>query len=902
MNGEPDRPYSCAEALDAERAYLRGAGANESDGFSALCLSGGGIRSAAFALGIIEGLAKRNVLAAFDYLSTVSGGGFAGGWLSAWLYHAAAGGDREKVFRQLRGAGLEDSQTEALPISHMRAYSRYMSPQLGALSADSWTLVATMLRNVFLNWMVLLPLIAAGLLVPRVYLELVQAFDRPLLTSAAPVISVVQPSTLLEAARMSPPATWLLIVSTILLFGGAAYMVTDLPSYGNRRRSQSDFLLYCLTPLILGTVGLTLFWPLNVVPLPFRFVAGITVIASVGTWMIFGLSAGTRKFRPRTWVAAALTSPIAATGLWWLTSEPFGDGVPLGLLYCTLAFPIALGSIALSNMVFVALSSADNTEGDLEWHSRYNAWIFITIVAWLGITTLVFFAPPAFRWLRDFLSEELAIESTHATGILGGAGSLLATFMAYSLRQPAATGATSATRWQSVAMNLAAPFFVGLLVGAIAWANAAAINELYGAGRVAWMHDTSLAWLSLTPAGRFADDATAAEVIVVAAVLVFVGSVMARFVPVNTFSLHGMYRERLIRAFLGASRASGARRPNPFTGFDVSDNLPMHGLLKSGRPLHVVNTTLNRVAEKGLAMQFRKSESFTITALHAGAPAIDSYRPANRYADDRLGGARSGVSLGKALAISGAAASPNMGSRSTPTLTFLMTLFNARLGVWVGNPGAIGRNTWTRSEPQLGVGPLVSELLGRTTDQNPYIYLSDGGHFENLGLWEMVNRRCRWVLVSDAGCDRTYTFSDLATAVRLIRIDFGIPIVFDEGIDIDGTGQKQHYAVGRIQYSAIDPLAEDGILVYVKATLSGGEPIDVQNYAKSFPAFPHESTADQWFTEAQFESYRMLGEYSVTGIAAGYAGDAGLPGFFKCAAKDSRSRVTYTSPQSQPIA
>ena len=312
---------------------------------------------------------------------------------------------------------------------------------------------------------------------------------------------------------------------------------------------------------------------------------------------------------------------------------------------------------------------------------------------------------------------------------------------------------------------------------------------------------------------------------------------MARFVPVNIFSLHGMYRERLIRAFLGASRASGKRRPNPFTGFDVSDNLPMHALQNAGRPLHVVNTTLNRVSEKGLAMQFRKSESFTITPLHAGSAAIDSYRPSDRYADDRLGGATSGISLGKALAISGAAASPNMGARSTPTLTFLMTLFNARLGVWLGNTGSSGRDVWTRSEPQLGVSPLLSELLGRTTDQSPYVYLSDGGHFENLGLWEMVKRRCRWILVSDAGCDPSYTFSDLAGAIRLIRLDLGIPIVFDDGMSIDGTGAGHHFAVGRIQYSAIDPAAEDGILVYVKTTLGGNEPVDVQNYAKECPGF-----------------------------------------------------------------
>ena len=106
MSAEPDRPCSTAEALEAERDHLRRAGAKDADGYSALCLSGGGIRSAAFALGVIEGLAKRNVLAAFDYLSTVSGGGFAGGWLSAWLCHAAASGDRDKVFRQLQGTEL----------------------------------------------------------------------------------------------------------------------------------------------------------------------------------------------------------------------------------------------------------------------------------------------------------------------------------------------------------------------------------------------------------------------------------------------------------------------------------------------------------------------------------------------------------------------------------------------------------------------------------------------------------------------------------------------------------------------------------------------------------------------------------------------------------------------------
>src|SRR5213078_4560840 len=108
-------------------------------------------------------------------------------------------------------------------------YSRYMSPELGSLSADAWTLAATMLRNVFLNWMVLLPLVAGALLVPRVYLELVQVLDRPLNLALQPV-SLFEPSTLAAAARANPPATVLFLVSTALLLVGSCFIALDLPS------------------------------------------------------------------------------------------------------------------------------------------------------------------------------------------------------------------------------------------------------------------------------------------------------------------------------------------------------------------------------------------------------------------------------------------------------------------------------------------------------------------------------------------------------------------------------------------------------------------------------------------------------------------------------------------------
>jgi len=879
-----DRPIPRAEMLDAEREHLRSAGRPDTGGYSALCLSGGGIRSASFALGVIQALAQRRLLEGFDYLSTVSGGGFAGGWLSAWLHHAAKDGDRDAVFRKLRGLELEHGRIEAAPVSRMRSYSRYMSPQLGSLSADSWTLAATMLRNVLLNWLVLLPIVAAGLLLPRVYLEAVQYFDAPLQGGVS--VSLSDPESIAAIARTSPPATFFLILSAALLMAGMAFVVTDLPSYGDKRRSQALFLTFCLAPVTLSMLSLTLFWPANVVPVSAAVTVVVSVVLGVTTWMVFGLVAGVRKLRPLTWLAAALSTPIVGVGMWWLTTEPFGEPALHGALYSMVALPAALGFMLVTSMVFIAVASADQSEGDLEWHARYKAWLLITIVAWVAMTGLVFYAPSLFRALRDVLAGEMALESHHATGVMGGAASVLGAGIAYLLRQPdtsSGSGSSALSRTvRKAVLALAIPAFVLFMLGAIAWANVVFVNRLYAHGILRGLH--------VTPAGRGIDDATVAEVLALAAVLIVIGVVMARFIPVNKFSLHGMYRERLVRAFLGASRRAGERRPNPFTGFDPADNLPMQALSNVGRPFHVVNTTLNRVAEKGLAMQFRKAESFSITPLHAGSATLDAYRPSSGYADERMGRSAetSGITLGTALAISGAAASPNMGAKSSPATTFLMTMFNARLGVWLGNPGPSGASTWQRSEPGTGVGPLLRELFGLTTDCNPYIYLSDGGHFENLALWEMVMRRCRFILVSDAGCDPKYTFGDLANAIRMIRIDHGVPIAFDRGLNIGDrqAGGTRPFAIGRIQYSAVDgPLAEDGILIYVKASLSGKEPVDVANYAKDCPDFPHESTADQWFTEAQFESYRMLGYSSIMQIEApDYAAAGQLAAFFTSAA------------------
>jgi hypothetical protein len=290
--------------------------------------------------------------------------------------------------------------------------------------------------------------------------------------------------------------------------------------------------------------------------------------------------------------------------------------------------------------------------------------------------------------------------------------------------------------------------------------------------------------------------------------------------------------------------------------------------LSSPRPMHVVNVALNLVSGENLAWQERKAESFTMSPMHCGSFRL-GYRDSSRYAGD------SGISLGTAMTISGAAVSPNMGYHSSPALAFLMTLFNVRLGWWLGNPGPHGASSWRKEGPQPALASLKAEATGDTNDCFSYVYLSDGGHFENLGLYEMVLRRRHYIIVSDAGCDPQFAFDDLGNAIRKIRMDLGVPIDIDKMCLYPRDHQEKddeagkYCALGTIRYSAVDRGARDGHLLYIKPAVYMSEPKDVFNYAESNPAFPHETTGDQWFSESQFESYRMLGSYIIDQICLG---------------------------------
>ena len=393
----------------------------------------------------------------------------------------------------------------------------------------------------------------------------------------------------------------------------------------------------------------------------------------------------------------------------------------------------------------------------------------------------------------------------------------------------------------------------------------------------------------------------------IAVALALIGIAMACIINPNRFSLHAMYRDRLIRAYLGASNRN--RNPNPFSGFDEQDNPTMHSLWLEKKfhrkLLPVINVALNFGHGSKLASQERRTTSFSISPLHCGSYAV-GYRKTDtssgqRYGSEekassgayaaakpafepkgRLYGGKEGITLGTAMTVSGAMPRSN---KSSPLVMFILTLLNFRMGVWLGNPGPAGDKTFQLGCPNFSVRPIVAEAFGLNDDSNPYVYLSDGRHFDSLGLYEMVMRRCRYIVVCDGGADPDFTFGSLGEAIRRIRIDLNIPIVFDEPMSIFARSAEKAQnqrgracAIGRIRYSVVDqrtngPGIKDGVLIYIKPACYGEEPRDIYEYFKSHASFPHESAGDQFFTESRLESYRMLGAYTMQKLCPDVVGD-----------------------------
>ncbi|MEM6985805.1 MAG: hypothetical protein AAF499_04625 [Pseudomonadota bacterium] len=280
-------------------------------------------------------------------------------------------------------------------------------------------------------------------------------------------------------------------------------------------------------------------------------------------------------------------------------------------------------------------------------------------------------------------------------------------------------------------------------------------------------------------------------------------------------------------------------------------------------PYPLINATLNLPSSPCPSLRGRQSEVFLLSPLYCGASLLGYFE------NTRTGWGK--LPYVTAVATSGAAASPLMGRNTRPTLAPWMAALNVRLALWAPN---------INSARQPDVAPiggpanlLWQELGARADEHDPYINLSDGGHSENLGVYELLRRRCQLIVCVDAEADADLQFDGMIRLIRLAKIDFDVDI----DIDLDDIRRQRsgysysHFALGRIRYPRYNASApqseatsathETGYLLYIKSSLTGNETETVTDFHRQFPKFPHQSTLDQFFSEAQFESYRALGQH-----------------------------------------
>lgn len=350
--------------------------------------------------------------------------------------------------------------------------------------------------------------------------------------------------------------------------------------------------------------------------------------------------------------------------------------------------------------------------------------------------------------------------------------------------------------------------------------------------------------------------------------LLFVAGCAAVWVAVTSFhldflnrsSLHHFYRSRLTNTYLGAANEARDKDPYDRNLHDADDTpLSAYAPHAHGGPVHMLNVCVNQTFQKhGLFNIDRQGEMMTVVGPDRRLIENQEWQTIDKGGD---------VSLGAWMAISGAAAAPGMGSGSRPGWSALLMTLGIRLGYWWDSGG--DRNHSPRMAKYVPKYTyLLSELLGRMPGSARHVqYLSDGGHCENTGVYPLLRQQCELIVVADCGADPEYRFDDLENLLRRARIDLHIDIRFikpDGSMPCIGTLddialQKSNscIAVATIAY----PNGKEGTLVLVKPTLMMELPEDLHNYYRDHRTFPQQSTADQFFSEDQWESYFSLGRH-----------------------------------------
>lgn len=761
-----------------------------------LALSGGGIRSAAFCLGAMQALSVKNLLPRFDYVSSVSGGGYSG--IAATLAVSANGGefpfaDGSDDVRDTRDMQLFRNNVNYLKFGMFKSMLKNLAIVCKGVATNIvLTIAALLLLAAFSLWAnpTILSLSIAGLdgLEAEGLKQIIPPGlrDQPFGISVMIILAgffismwwAVQAGVRgtfenFKSNLLVLSSVWLMISAASVFFELQPVLVKQMISVQELKIASA--LEQCLTPL-----------PAK---LPVR-------IAS-------------QEEQERCWNVADFAVSKQARLEQAASSKK------------------ATSKDGSVEATAVAEASAKESSG----FKRLIEWLQALLAPALAFVAL------ASRYVGDLLKAGSEGEGWAPT---------FKRFIGRSIVWAAGL-ALPVVLWVA---------YLGLFYWGVVVVNAGTATAIFA--------PDALVWVTQSVTTESAPYAIALLYVAVATGLIFAWILASLFYP-NANSLHGLYRGRLGEAFCV-----------PWAK-EHSLEMKLSQINTRQAPVHLINTALNIQASKSVNERGRNADFFAFSNAYVGSAATGyaatpCYEKVERQLD-----------VSSAMAISGAAASSNMGAQSIRPLTFTLALLNIRLGAWLSNPMIGNGGIW---KDPLG---FLDELTGRLKEDRRMIYLTDGGHIENLGIYELLRRRCKLIVAVDAEADREMNFSSFITLQRYARIDFGCRIEMDwkkikkqslaiqrgnagapaakggETVAPAKPDDGPHCAIGEITYEG----GSKGLLLYIKSSLSGDENDYICDYNRRNYDFPHETTGDQNFSEEQFEVYRALGFHATHGAVSG---------------------------------
>jgi hypothetical protein len=817
-------PWSWARWLkgeDQELVVPSPVFATADEGRRGVCCSGGGIRSAAFNLGALQALTdQREGFGDADYLAAVSGGSYIASAV-AILDNCSLPETLEPPEPPPFGRGSPEEQ-------HLRNHSSYLAPGLRGILRLVWRVMRGLVINLSL---VVLTLVVIGL---PVGWALGTSDEEAGIPSGSEVVLTESAELTVERGsrvRLTAERLPALDADSVVVLAAGSRLVLQSGQDVTLFRAEGEtgegrVELPTKTSMMLepgnrlevedGTADIE---PESEVELA----SGSTKTAGEDARVTFSdgsrvtVTGGRLELTQVAFLDTETGRVSDACG-----DEPCVDRNTSDTLVVILVLLAAVALlVGLANLVLRPATERISL-GLGAWSNRVLLAAMAVLVLGIGLPELV-------TWLQDRTGAVGDLGAFSVGGVVAIAAALVADLSAARAVAPAVAGGKVVAKARELVskagpkVRAAFVSFVGAVIGPLAILALFLVLIVWGARETMTVGQVTLA------AGC-----------AVALLLLWACGDLTRW------SMHPFYKWRLSSAFaLRRCEREGYAYPL-VEEVDYDEEIKLSGL--TGKTELVVCAAAN-ISDLGITPPGRPVSTFTFSRTHIGGGMLGVLTPRDLESGAEV---QRNVSLRAAVAISGAAISPAMGKFTKRRYTFLLALANVRLGVWLPNP------VIARSLPKAWAGMafarphyLVKELLGRTSVRDRFVYVTDGGHFENLGLVELLRRGCTDIFCFDASGGDVDSVATLGEAIAIARSDLGVEI---ERMANDTS--PAGITAFTIRYADSPVKAR---LVVVRPVVTDDDPLDVRAYQRKDPEFPTHGTHDQLYTDEKFESYRALG-------------------------------------------